>query len=107
MGWLEQPLFTADLHDDGQPGTFDFGFIDSSKFKGQLSYIPADLSQGYWGTQVTNFQIDGKPTGSAIQPMFTILGKPSLPPSSQFPPCPSGGPPGATAWSFSFVTHSH
>jgi aspergillopepsin I len=32
-------IFTADLK-KGIPGSYDFGFIDNSKFKGEITYVP-------------------------------------------------------------------
>jgi len=32
-------VFTADLK-KGIPGTYDFGFIDDSKFNGEITYVP-------------------------------------------------------------------
>ncbi|RMZ88204.1 hypothetical protein DV736_g4573, partial [Chaetothyriales sp. CBS 134916] len=47
-GLLGQHLFTADLK-KGQPGTYDFGYIDSSKYTGDITYTAVDNSQGFWG----------------------------------------------------------
>jgi aspergillopepsin I len=44
---LAQPLFAADLR-KGAAGSYDFGFIDKSKFKGDLAYTNIDSSQGFW-----------------------------------------------------------
>ena len=44
---LAAPLFTADLM-KGAPGSYDFGFIDSTKYTGSITYVPVDTSMGYW-----------------------------------------------------------
>lgn len=45
-GGLE-PVFTADLK-PGEPGSYDFGQIDSSKYSGDITYVDVDNSQGFW-----------------------------------------------------------
>jgi len=55
---LESPLFTADLRHD-TPGTYDFGFIDDSKYTGTIAYTDVDNSQGFW-----QFTADGYAVGS-------------------------------------------
>ena len=30
-------------------GSYDFGFIDSAKYTGTITYVPVDSSQGFWG----------------------------------------------------------
>lgn len=46
-GLLAANVFTADLQ-AGAPGTYDFGFIDSSKYTGSITYAAVDNSQGFW-----------------------------------------------------------
>ena len=73
---LEQPLFTADLK-HAEPGSYDFGWVDQSKYKGQITYVPADNSSGYWGTQVGGFAVgkNGRFSGSSFA---AVLGRCSL-----------------------------
>ncbi|KAF2459071.1 aspergillopepsin A precursor [Lineolata rhizophorae] len=47
MADLDQPLFTADLTED-DTGSYEFGVIDESKFRGDLSLIPVNASNGFW-----------------------------------------------------------
>ncbi|KAL1302689.1 hypothetical protein AAFC00_003052 [Neodothiora populina] len=56
---LAQPLFTVDLK-KGQAGSYDFGFIDSSKYTGEISYVNVDSSGGFW-----RFTADGWAVGAA------------------------------------------
>ncbi|KAJ5797701.1 Penicillopepsin-1 [Penicillium pulvis] len=56
---LAEPLFGVALK-HGEPGVFDFGFTDSSKYTGSLIYTDVDSSEGYWG-----FSVDGWSAGSA------------------------------------------
>ncbi|KAI4179957.1 MAG: hypothetical protein L6R41_007541 [Letrouitia leprolyta] len=44
---LSSPLFTVDLK-KGAPGTVDFGFIDAGKHTGEVTFVDADSSQGFW-----------------------------------------------------------
>ncbi len=39
QGALQSNVFTANLQ-KGAPGTYDFGFIDSSKYTGSITYVP-------------------------------------------------------------------
>jgi aspergillopepsin I len=47
-GVLSENLFAVDLK-KGAPGSYDFGFIDSSKYTGDITYTDVDSSQGFWG----------------------------------------------------------
>ncbi|KAJ6172206.1 Penicillopepsin-1 [Penicillium chermesinum] len=53
---LAQPLFGVALKHNA-PGVYDFGFADSSKYTGELTYTEVDNSQGYWGFSVDSYQI--------------------------------------------------
>lgn len=55
---LDAPLFAADLKHH-RPGSFDFGYINQSKYTGELTYTSVDKSQGFWG-----FTFDGYAVGS-------------------------------------------
>lgn len=44
---LDSPLFTADLKHNA-PGTYDFGFINSSLYTGAITYVPVNTNPGYW-----------------------------------------------------------
>ncbi|KAI9672255.1 MAG: Type I transmembrane sorting receptor [Alyxoria varia] len=44
---LETPLFAVQLKHNA-PGSFDFGFIDDSKYTGSITYTPVDSSKGGW-----------------------------------------------------------
>lgn len=44
---LAKKLFTCDLK-AGEAGSYDFGYIDSSKYKGSISYVPVSTANGFW-----------------------------------------------------------
>ncbi|KAI9821663.1 MAG: hypothetical protein M1827_002244 [Pycnora praestabilis] len=61
---LEQPVFTADLK-HGTAGSYDFGTIDSSKFTGEITYVPIDNSQGFWQFDSTRFAVGSQAINAA------------------------------------------
>ncbi|KAJ5289079.1 Penicillopepsin-1 [Penicillium angulare] len=56
---LAKPIFGVALKHNA-PGVYDFGFADSSKYTGDLTYTDVDNSQGFW-----SFSVDGWSAGSA------------------------------------------
>lgn len=57
---LSENVFTVDLK-KGEPGTYDFGFIDDSKYTGDINYTPIDNSQGFWEFTGTGYAVgDGQ-----------------------------------------------
>lgn len=44
---LAKPLFAADLK-KGRAGSYDFGYIDSSKYTGSITYVPVSTGNGFW-----------------------------------------------------------
>lgn len=74
---LAAPVFTANLL-KGQPGTYDFGFIDSTKYTGNITYAPVIASSGFWMFKMGGHQIQGRPRlypsmGNAIADTGTSL----------------------------------
>jgi len=53
---LPQPLFTADLKRSAT-GSYDFGFIDDSKYTGDITYVPVVPDQGFWEFNVTGYTV--------------------------------------------------
>ncbi|KAJ6044027.1 type I transmembrane sorting receptor [Penicillium canescens] len=60
---LASPLFCADLKYEA-PGVYDFGFIDSSKYTGSITYTSVDNSEGYWGFTASGYAIGSGSTVS-------------------------------------------
>ena len=56
---LQEPVFTAQLK-HATAGTYEFGAVDPTKFQGELTYVPADTSQGFWGFNSNKFVINGQ-----------------------------------------------
>ncbi|KAK4246183.1 aspartic peptidase domain-containing protein [Corynascus novoguineensis] len=56
MPTLFQPLFTVDLRKD-TASAYEFGIIDSSKFRGTLSWIPAYTRKGFWQLSSGGFAV--------------------------------------------------
>lgn len=46
---LAKQLFAVNLKYHAA-GTYDFGFIDSTKYTGAITYVNVDSSQGFWGS---------------------------------------------------------
>jgi hypothetical protein len=55
-GLLDANVFTADLQAGG-PGSYDFGFIDDSKYTGSITYTAVDNSQGFWEFTGTGYAV--------------------------------------------------
>lgn len=53
---LSAPLFTANLK-KGQPGSYNFGYIDDSQHTGEITYTAVDNSQGFWGFTATGYTV--------------------------------------------------
>jgi hypothetical protein len=56
MTKLDMPVFTADLDPDGT-GVYEFGKIDSTKFEGQMAWIPVKAETGFWQFGSTKFSV--------------------------------------------------
>lgn len=53
---LPSPIFTATLK-KGKPGTYDFGFIDSTKYTGAITYTPVNSVNGFWEFTASGYSI--------------------------------------------------
>ncbi|KAJ5497082.1 Peptidase aspartic catalytic [Penicillium fimorum] len=58
---LDSPLFAVTLK-HGEPGTYDFGYIDEEKFTGKVVYADVDSSEGWWTFTADSYTVG---TGSA------------------------------------------
>lgn len=72
---LSEPLFTADLEDNGGKGTYEFGYINHTKYSGDLHYVDVDPSQGFWQFDVPSFSIGEQKTAcTTCSPMIADTG---------------------------------
>lgn len=61
---LAKPLFTANLK-MGAAGSYDFGYIDASKYSGSITYVTVNTAQGFWQFTAGAYSIGtGAATGS-------------------------------------------
>ncbi|KAF4550638.1 Aspartic protease SNP2-like protein 1 [Elsinoe fawcettii] len=51
---LAAPVFTSTLK-KGAAGSYDFGYIDSAKYKGNITYIPVNQDNGFWEFNALNY----------------------------------------------------
>jgi hypothetical protein len=78
MPTLAEPVFTADLRKNAV-GAYEFGRIDNTKFTGQMAWIPANTTQGFWQFASTTFAVNNgavqpaSPVGQAIADTGTTL----------------------------------
>ncbi|EXJ84520.1 aspergillopepsin I [Capronia epimyces CBS 606.96] len=73
---LTLPVFTAQLK-SGQVGAYEFGNIDTTAFKGNLTTAAVDSSQGFWEVSSASAVVQGQnvdiPNGRAIIDTGTSL----------------------------------
>jgi len=53
---LQSPLFAAYLK-HAAVGSYDFGYIDSTKYTGALTYAAVDNSQGFWAVDSASYKV--------------------------------------------------
>lgn len=58
MPSLAEPLFTADLRKN-VAGAYEFGRVDTSKFTGQMTWVPINTTQGFWQFTSEKFAVNG------------------------------------------------
>ncbi|KAF1939902.1 acid protease [Clathrospora elynae] len=62
---LAAPVFCANLKYHAA-GTYDFGFIDSSKYTGPITYVNVDSSNGFWGFTATGYTVGTTTTKASL-----------------------------------------
>ncbi|KAI1775852.1 acid protease [Hypoxylon cercidicola] len=58
MPSLAEPVFTADLRAQAV-GAYEFGQVDTSKFTGDMTWVPVNNTSGFWQFTSEKFAIDG------------------------------------------------
>lgn len=53
---LDESLWTVDLK-AGEPGTYNFGWIDDSLYTGDISYTDVDSSDGFWTFTADSYSV--------------------------------------------------
>ena len=69
---LDSPLFAVSLKHHAA-GSYDFGYIDKSKFTGSLKYTDVDSSEGFWMFTAEGYGVGDGKTNS--EPIRGIVGK--------------------------------
>jgi hypothetical protein len=72
MPSLPQPLFTAHLPRD-RVGSYEFGFIDGTKYAGKLAWIHADTSRGFWQVPTKGFSVGNNMKRTALRAAPAII----------------------------------
>ncbi|KAJ5356560.1 Peptidase aspartic catalytic [Penicillium concentricum] len=62
---LDAPLFAVTLK-HGEPGTYDFGYIDKEKFTGEVVYADVDSSEGWWTFTADSYKVGTGAAGPSI-----------------------------------------
>jgi aspergillopepsin I len=57
---LASPVFTCALKRHAS-GSFDFGFIDKTKYTGEISWSPVKGQKGFWDFQIQGYGVGGGP----------------------------------------------
>lgn len=60
-GQLKQNLFAAALQ-KGAPGSYDFGYIDKTKYSGKIAYETVNARSGFWQFQLQAVEFNGTTT---------------------------------------------
>lgn len=71
---LDQQLFTVDLKHDA-PGTYNFGWIDTSLFTGSIAYTDVDSSQGFWTFTASGYSVGNSTTSTTTAAATTTTTK--------------------------------
>jgi aspergillopepsin I len=62
---LREPVFTATLK-RRVVGTYDFGYIDKSKYKGEILWAPIKGAKGFWDFETSGFSVGDGPMQPAV-----------------------------------------
>ncbi|KAL8761177.1 MAG: hypothetical protein Q9184_002667 [Pyrenodesmia sp. 2 TL-2023] len=60
MPTLDKPVFTANLRHH-TIGSYEFGRVDTTQFKGPLTYVKIDPSSGFWQIESKSFSVGDGP----------------------------------------------
>jgi Eukaryotic aspartyl protease len=72
---LESPLAGLNIYQETE-GPITFGYLDSTQYEGDLTWIPVDTTkQSEWNAATVYYSLDGVPTNSSAG-LSSIMGKP-------------------------------
>lgn len=70
---LASPVFAAALKHNA-PGSFDFGYIDDTKFQGdEIHYTSVNNSNGMWTINVTGYSVGGATSSPKPVPLRAVV----------------------------------
>ncbi|KAK9777748.1 putative Endothiapepsin [Seiridium cardinale] len=62
---LTSPLFAANLKHN-TPGTYDFGYTDSSKYTGSIAYTSVSTANGFWQFSASSYKVGTTSYSTAV-----------------------------------------
>ncbi|TDZ68045.1 Aspergillopepsin-1 [Colletotrichum trifolii] len=71
MNNLAAPLFSANLK-KGSAGNYNFGFLDNTEFTGDITFVPANTSAGFWQFTAQGFSVGSNKSASQSAPHQAI-----------------------------------
>ncbi|KAL8906467.1 MAG: hypothetical protein Q9207_002005 [Kuettlingeria erythrocarpa] len=72
MSTLNEPVFTANLRHH-TVGSYEFGRIDATQFRGPLTYVQIDPSSGFWQIESKSFSVGNGPKQTNPNPSPAII----------------------------------
>ncbi|TID06877.1 Aspartic protease pep1 [Colletotrichum higginsianum] len=71
MNNLAMPLFTANLK-KAAAGNYNFGFLDPTEFTGEISFVPANTTAGFWQFTAQGFAVGSNGSAPTSAPHEAI-----------------------------------
>ncbi|KAF9876708.1 hypothetical protein CkaCkLH20_05554 [Colletotrichum karsti] len=68
---LATPLFTANLK-RAAAGNYNFGFLDTTEFTGDIAFVPANTTQGFWQFTAQGFTVGSNGSAAVSAPHQAI-----------------------------------
>ncbi|OHE91604.1 endothiapepsin [Colletotrichum orchidophilum] len=71
MSNLAMPLFTANLK-KAAAGNYNFGFLDSTEYTGDITFVPVNTTQGFWQFTAQGFAVGSNGSAPTSAPHEAI-----------------------------------